>query len=324
MRRALCAGLLAFAAWGAPPNYVLDKEWGGFGGGPGQFRFPAMIAVDADSNVYVVDQHNHRVQKFDSAGRFLTSCGEKGAGPGQFDYPFGIAVNSRGEVYVSDTGNHRIQQFTAEGKFIRAAGAYGSGDGQFKHPYGLAVDARDVLYAIDTLNARVQKFDRELKFLGAWGSAETIGFKVYMPHEIAVLPGGGVALSDRQNHRISVFTPEGRVVRRFGDYGEGAAVAGGAFSEPHGIAATLDGALFVCDRYNFRIQRFSAGGAFESLWKTAGTGDESERYPLGIAVNRNGDVYVTDHYRHQIQKYRIQPNGLGVQSGSVPRGNGPR
>ena len=107
-----------FAAWGAAPNYVLDREWGGFGSGPGQFRFPAMIAVDAQSNVYVVDQHNHRVQKFDSGGRLVAAWGEEGPGSCSSEHPFGIAVNSRGEVYVSDTDNHRIEQFTAEGKFI--------------------------------------------------------------------------------------------------------------------------------------------------------------------------------------------------------------
>src|ERR1035441_777597 len=96
------AGALALAAQGMTPSYVLVRQWGEFGTKPGQFRFPAMIAADRHSNLYVVDQHNHRVQKFDSEGRFLLSWGEQGNGPGQFNYPFGVAVNSRGEVYISD------------------------------------------------------------------------------------------------------------------------------------------------------------------------------------------------------------------------------
>ena len=164
-----------------------------------------------------------------------------------------------------------------------------------------------MIYVIDTLNYRVQKLDRDLKFLGAWGSAESIGVKIYMPHEIAVLRDGNVALSDRQNQRISIFTPDGQLVRRFGDYGEGATASGGKFSEPHGIAVAPDGMLLVCDRYNFRIQGLSPAGAFEYSWKTAGLGDDSERYPLGIAAAKNGDVYMADHYRHCIEKYRIQP-----------------
>ena len=300
-------GVLALAAQSAAPSYVVVKQWGEFGTKPGQFRFPAMIAADRQSNLYVVDQHNHRVQKFDAEGRFLRAWGEQGNGSGQFNYPFGVAVNSRGEVYISDMNNHRIQEFSAQGEFIRTAGGYGSGNAQFKHPYGLAIDSHDVIYVIDTLNYRVQKLDRDLKFLGAWGSADSIGIKIYMPHEIALLPDGKVALSDRQNHRVSVFTPEGQFVRHFGDYGEGAMAAGGKFSEPHGIGVTPDGALLVCDRYNFRIQRWSQGGGFEWSWKTAGAGDDSERYLLGITAGKDGDVYVTDHYRHCVQKYRLQP-----------------
>jgi DNA-binding beta-propeller fold protein YncE len=309
MKMSLCSivGLLALAAQGAAPNYVLVQQWGEFGTKPGQFRFPAMIAVDAQSNLYVVDQHNHRVQKFDAQGRFLLTWGEQGNGPGQFNYPFGVAVNSRGEVYVSDMNNHRIQAFSTQGEFIRAAGGYGSGNGEFKYPYGLAIDSHDVIYVIDTLNYRVQKLDRDLRFLGAWGSADSIGVKVYMPHEIAILLDGTVALSDRQNQRISLFTPDGRLARRFGDYGEGALAAAGRFSEPHGIAVAPDGMLLVCDRYNFRIQRMSPAGGFEGSWKTEGSGGDTERYLLGIAAGKSGDVYVTDHYRHCIQKYRMQP-----------------
>ena len=35
------------------------------------------------------------------------------------------------------------------------------------------------------------------------------------------LQDGNIILSDRQNHRISVFTKEGSLVKRFGDFGEG-------------------------------------------------------------------------------------------------------
>src|SRR5690348_9438667 len=55
----LLAGVLPpglTAGGGEGPGYVLETQWGEFGAGPGQFKFPCMIAVDADSNVYVVDQ----------------------------------------------------------------------------------------------------------------------------------------------------------------------------------------------------------------------------------------------------------------------------
>ena len=55
---------------------------------------------------------NHRIEKFDSNGTFLTKWGSWGSGDGQFKYPYGVAVDSSGNVYVADTGNNRIQKFS--------------------------------------------------------------------------------------------------------------------------------------------------------------------------------------------------------------------
>ena len=308
--------LMAFPRAGQPQepaDFALVAEWGEYGAKNGQFKYPCMISVDSELNVYVADQHNHRIQKFDSGGRFLLSWGGLGDRPGQLHYPFGVAVDASGDVYVSDMDNHRLQKFSPGGEFIKAAGGYGAGEGQFKHPYGLAVNSHGIVHVIDTLNYRVQKFDRNLNFVGAWGSQESIGVKVYMPHEIAIAGNGDVLLSDRQNHRVSVFTPDGKPVRRFGDYGEGTpgVAAGGPplgrFSEPHGVAAAPDGSIYVCDRYNYRVQLFTAEGSFRAAWFPRGPQHDSEQYVLGLAVDKKGDIYITDHYQHCVQKYKTCP-----------------
>jgi tripartite motif-containing protein 71 len=279
------------------------KQWGEFGDKPGQLKYPTMIATDKNSNIYVVDQHNHRIQKFDQDGNFILMWGRQGSGPGEFNFPYGIALDSKGFVYVADMNNNRIQKFSPDGAFIASEGTYGTGDGQMKYPYGIAVDENDILYVIDAFNYRVQKFNKDLKFLSKWGSQESIGFKLYMPHEIAVAKDGNIILSDRQNHRISVFTKDGSLVKRFGDFGEGVDTKGGLFSEPHGVAVNEKGEIFVCDRYNFRVQRFNSSGEFENMWTTSGIPDNSRHFPIGIVAPRNGFVYVTDQYMHCVQKY---------------------
>jgi hypothetical protein len=45
--------------------------WGGFGTGPGQFKFPAGVAVDGNGNVFVVDVENSRIQEFTNGGPFV-------------------------------------------------------------------------------------------------------------------------------------------------------------------------------------------------------------------------------------------------------------
>ena len=159
------------------------------------------------------------------------------------------------------------------------------------------------LYVIDAFNYRIQKFTSDLKYLSEWGDQESIGFKLYMPHELAITKEKYVILSDRQNHRISFFTSDGNLIKRIGGFGEGIDIQENKFSEPHGIAVSESGDILVCDRYNFRVQKLNSTGAFITHWKTSGVLDNSKHFPLGITAPGNGSVYVSDHYAHCIQKY---------------------
>jgi len=47
------------------------REWGTAGTGPGQFRLPHSIQIDANGVIYVADRENGRIQKFDMQGKYL-------------------------------------------------------------------------------------------------------------------------------------------------------------------------------------------------------------------------------------------------------------
>ncbi len=64
-----------------PPVFV-DK-WGSGGDGDGEFSTPMGVEVDSDSNVFVVDLFNHRVQVFDPDGDFITEFGSDSPGNDQ-------------------------------------------------------------------------------------------------------------------------------------------------------------------------------------------------------------------------------------------------
>lgn len=69
------------------------------------------MTVDGVGDVYVSDTGNHRVEKFDREGNFITQWGGFGNGKGQFNFPYGIAVDAKGSVFVVDSGNTRVEQF---------------------------------------------------------------------------------------------------------------------------------------------------------------------------------------------------------------------
>jgi len=249
------------------------------GNGDGQFNFPIGIVVDS-GNVYVADPNNHRIQKFDSSGTFLTKWGISGAGDGEFSFPIGIAADS-GNVYVADRTNQRIQKFDSSGIFLSMwgwgvdngaavfqtctsgcqAGISGNGDGQFNNPNGVAVDSGDV-YVADSDNHRIQKFDSSGTFLTKWG-----------------ISGNG----------------------------------DGEFSIPRGVAVD-SGDVYVADSNNNRIQKFDSSGTFLTKWGISGVGDGEFSFPIGIAAD-SGNVYVGDTLNDRIQKFaepQIQIGGTNI------------
>ena len=48
----------------------------------------------------MADQGNHRVQKFDSAGNFVSEWGSEGSGDGELLWPYSVAVDTTGHPHA--------------------------------------------------------------------------------------------------------------------------------------------------------------------------------------------------------------------------------
>ena len=94
------------------------------GSGDGEFTSLGFggIAVDLQGNVFVVDNGNFRIQKFDLDGNFLTAWGSEGTDDGQFVRAIGIAVDADGNVYVTDDENPFVQKFDNDGRCLLRGG----------------------------------------------------------------------------------------------------------------------------------------------------------------------------------------------------------
>lgn len=77
----------------------------------GDLFLPVGIAIDKEDNVYISDNSNNRMQKFDSNGIFLEKWGSFSGNEGDFFSPQGIACGSNGEVYTVDALLNRVIKF---------------------------------------------------------------------------------------------------------------------------------------------------------------------------------------------------------------------
>ncbi|MCH7802020.1 MAG: hypothetical protein IIC24_10840 [Chloroflexi bacterium] len=140
------------------PDGKLLASWGESGTAPGQFNIVHNIAIDADGWVYVADRENHRVQVFDSNGKFETQWVNLSRAAAIYidqrgdplvyvgEYFGGIATNRMGTKL-----GPRITIFDTKGNIQAQLGdqPYGDEEGRFYSPHGISVDSHGDIYVAE-------------------------------------------------------------------------------------------------------------------------------------------------------------------------------
>ena len=68
-----------------------------------EFRFPFLLDMDQEGNIYVVEAINTRLQVLNTEGKYITTIGGWGVEMGEFYRPKGVAVDTKNRVFVSDS-----------------------------------------------------------------------------------------------------------------------------------------------------------------------------------------------------------------------------
>jgi tripartite motif-containing protein 71 len=124
---------------------------------------------------------------------------------------------------------------------------------------------------------------------------------------VAVDSLGNIYVADGDNRRIQKFSSTDGInytfVTKWGIQG----TADGQFAWPEGVAIDSSDNVYVADRDNHRVQKFSSTDGinytFVTKWGSYGTGDSQFNLPSGIVVDSSGNVYVSDSSNSRIQKF---------------------
>jgi len=157
---------------------------------------------------------------------------------------------------------------------------------------------------------------RELTASLVFGSSGTALGQLQSPRGIAVGPEGFIYVADSGNHRIQKFTPNGQAVAAWGRESTVETETGApqGFLEPWDVAVAPDGAIYVADTWNHRIQRLDSSGNLLDAWGAFGqykpedpAGQGLFYGARGVAVNASGRVYVADTGNKRVQVF--EPDG---------------
>jgi len=267
----------------------------GDGGPVSQATFgPKGLARDAQGNVYVADQGQHKIRKIaaDLTVTTLAGTGQPGfpAGSGPataatLNGPNGVGVDSDGNVYIADTGNNLIRMVTPDGTIQTIAG-----DGRFA-------------------------------FAGDGGPA--VNASVNNPCFVLPDGAGNIWIADTNSHRIRRISPSGVIETVAGNgtpgfAGDGGPATAAELSIPNALALDAAGNLYIADPAAETIRKVSASGIITTFAGTPGvlgyTGDGGPATsaqlwsPYGVAVDPNGNVLIADSGNNAIRL--VMPNGM--------------
>src|SRR5215472_10662513 len=138
-------------------------------------------------------------------------------------------------------------------------------------------------------------------------TAKSLGLE--HPDALAIGPDGNVYVTDA-SQRVTVISPDGKVVRRWGKPGSGPGEFNFISADAHvptaiqgQIAVGADGNVYVSDSGNSRVQVFTPEGQFVRQLGSLGSGKGQFLRPFHLAVDTTGDVYVADDQAATLSKF---------------------
>ena len=261
----------------------------GTGSGNNQLNIPTGIWIDGSEKLYIADQNNNRIVKWDTgAATGVVIAGGKGAGSAlsQLNSPQGVWLDGSGNLFVADKNNNRILAFpSGDTTGTLVAGFTHTGDSSLANPMSVFGTLTGDIFVADASNNRVMDWIAGSgPSLAAGGTGSGTGTnQLSNPEGVFIDVSGNLYIADSYNNRILEWTPgaaNGVVVAG----GNGAGAAMNQLNGPRSLYVDASGNMYIADKGNGRIQKWKAGS---NTGVTVATGD-----CYGVFLDHAGNIFV--------------------------------
>jgi DNA-binding beta-propeller fold protein YncE len=175
-----------------------------------------------------------------------------------------VAVDAHDQVYAFCRGEYAVIVFTRDGQFVRAWGK-----GQFQRAHTVIIGPDGSVWLVDDAGHAIYQYSPEGKLLltlgtPGQGAPAQSNTPFNQPTHLAIDPRtGDLYITDGYgNSCVHKFDPAGR---HLGSWGAGGSNPG-EFNIPHCVIVDPARTVFVADRENHRIQRFTPDGTYLGQW----------------------------------------------------------
>jgi hypothetical protein len=290
-------------------TYEIVEGWGmsSASGIDGTFDV-AGVGVDSRENVYLFNRGERPVIVLDKDGKFLRRWGDKK----MFPNAHAVTIGPDDAVWLTDTFDHTVRKCTPDGDVLLTLGTSGKpAKGMSGLPFcrcthvAIHPNTGELFVSDGYGNASVHKYTADGRLLCSWGEPGNKPGQFNLPHNICTDRDAYVYVADRENQRVQVFTPNGKLENIWTGMGRPCAMYIDSSRSQLcyiGELSTAWWAKDVSDLWELqnqpgcgpRVSIYSLDGGLRATLLDNAQGEAPHQMiaPHGIAVNREGDIYM--------------------------------
>ncbi len=242
---------------------------------------PYSVVADASNNIFVTDDADGDLYKYNTAG-------VGGTVYTSLNLPTGISDDESGNIWVSNWGNNTVCKFSASGTLLATVTGFNS-------PYGLTTDNSNNILVADNGTGSI------IKIAAGTNTTSTLLTGFTNPYGIEMDASGNIFVSQTTSNSIIEVAAGSTTHTTFAT----------GFNAPRNIQEDDFGNLLVADFGSNTIKSITPGGVVTTILSGLSS-------PRDMDFDASGNLYIANSGTNSILK--SVATGYAVTSGTLPAG----